>query len=216
MDIEWAKDGRTGELFIVQARPETVHASRDVQQFEHYRLQRTRPRAGDRPQRRQRNRDRTGARDSERRRSSAVPAGRSPGHRQDGSRLGTDHEEGSRDRDQPRRPDVSRGDRQPRARRARPSSAPKPVPRRWRRADGHGLVRRRRHRIRLRGRAPFDVERVDLSARQATAHPHHDERRQPGRGVRAVVHPQRRCRPRPPRVHHQQHDRRPSDGAGQI
>ncbi|WP_298683652.1 phosphoenolpyruvate synthase [uncultured Methanomethylovorans sp.] len=32
MDIEWAKDGITGELFIVQARPETVqaHRSRDV------------------------------------------------------------------------------------------------------------------------------------------------------------------------------------------
>jgi len=32
MDIEWAKDGRSGELFIVQARPETVQAqkSRDV------------------------------------------------------------------------------------------------------------------------------------------------------------------------------------------
>ncbi len=27
MDIEWAKDGLTGEMFIVQARPETVHAS---------------------------------------------------------------------------------------------------------------------------------------------------------------------------------------------
>ncbi|MGI9608318.1 MAG: phosphoenolpyruvate synthase [Acidimicrobiales bacterium] len=26
MDIEWAKDGRTGEMFIVQARPETVHS----------------------------------------------------------------------------------------------------------------------------------------------------------------------------------------------
>jgi len=26
MDIEWAKDGATGELFILQARPETVHA----------------------------------------------------------------------------------------------------------------------------------------------------------------------------------------------
>ncbi|ACB54040.1 phosphoenolpyruvate synthase [Crocosphaera subtropica ATCC 51142] len=26
MDIEWAKDGRTGELYIVQARPETVQA----------------------------------------------------------------------------------------------------------------------------------------------------------------------------------------------
>lgn len=27
MDIEWGKDGRTGELYILQARPETVHAS---------------------------------------------------------------------------------------------------------------------------------------------------------------------------------------------
>jgi pyruvate,water dikinase len=26
MDIEWGKDGRTGELFILQARPETVHS----------------------------------------------------------------------------------------------------------------------------------------------------------------------------------------------
>ncbi|MGE0710671.1 MAG: phosphoenolpyruvate synthase [Planctomycetota bacterium] len=26
MDIEWAKDGRTGELFVLQARPETVHS----------------------------------------------------------------------------------------------------------------------------------------------------------------------------------------------
>jgi pyruvate,water dikinase len=29
MDIEWAKDGVTGELSIVQARPETVHSQRD-------------------------------------------------------------------------------------------------------------------------------------------------------------------------------------------
>jgi len=28
MDVEWAKDGLTGELFVVQARPETVHAAR--------------------------------------------------------------------------------------------------------------------------------------------------------------------------------------------
>jgi pyruvate,water dikinase len=26
MDIEWAKDGKTGQMFIVQARPETVHS----------------------------------------------------------------------------------------------------------------------------------------------------------------------------------------------
>jgi len=30
MDIEWAKDGKTSELFIVQARPETVHSQSDV------------------------------------------------------------------------------------------------------------------------------------------------------------------------------------------
>ncbi|WP_448569259.1 phosphoenolpyruvate synthase [Thermus sp.] len=28
MDLEWAKDGPTGELFILQARPETVHAQK--------------------------------------------------------------------------------------------------------------------------------------------------------------------------------------------
>lgn len=29
MDIEWAKDGETNQLFIVQARPETVHSQRE-------------------------------------------------------------------------------------------------------------------------------------------------------------------------------------------
>jgi len=28
MDMEWARDGETGELFLVQARPETVHSSK--------------------------------------------------------------------------------------------------------------------------------------------------------------------------------------------
>ena len=38
MDIEWAKDGRSGELFLVQARPETVHAQRDPLVLERFRL----------------------------------------------------------------------------------------------------------------------------------------------------------------------------------
>jgi len=38
MDMEWAKDGRTGELFIVQARPETVQSQRDLDVIETYRL----------------------------------------------------------------------------------------------------------------------------------------------------------------------------------
>jgi pyruvate,water dikinase len=36
MDMEWAKDGITGELFIVQARPETVHSRRDAAVFKTY------------------------------------------------------------------------------------------------------------------------------------------------------------------------------------
>jgi len=36
MDMEWAKDGITGELFIVQARPETVHSRRDSAMFKTY------------------------------------------------------------------------------------------------------------------------------------------------------------------------------------
>lgn len=39
MDMEWAKDGRTGELFIVQARPETVQSQKRGDVLETYRLQ---------------------------------------------------------------------------------------------------------------------------------------------------------------------------------
>ena len=38
MDIEWAKDGRSGELFILQARPETAHARRDPAKLVSWRL----------------------------------------------------------------------------------------------------------------------------------------------------------------------------------
>ena len=36
MDMEWAKDGITGKLFIVQARPETAQSVRDVNVLEEY------------------------------------------------------------------------------------------------------------------------------------------------------------------------------------
>lgn len=38
MDIEWAKDGVNGQLYIVQARPETVHARRDPYKKKEYTL----------------------------------------------------------------------------------------------------------------------------------------------------------------------------------
>ena len=38
MDIEWAKDGRTGKLYIVQARPETVKSRDQATQLERFHL----------------------------------------------------------------------------------------------------------------------------------------------------------------------------------
>lgn len=38
MDIEWAKDGENGKLYIVQARPETVHSTRNKNLFKQYTL----------------------------------------------------------------------------------------------------------------------------------------------------------------------------------
>ncbi|TWT79591.1 Phosphoenolpyruvate synthase [Planctomycetes bacterium CA13] len=38
MDMEWAKDGRTGDLFIVQARPETVQSRKSPTTLERYHL----------------------------------------------------------------------------------------------------------------------------------------------------------------------------------
>jgi phosphoenolpyruvate synthase/pyruvate phosphate dikinase len=38
MDIEWAKDGITNELFIVQARPETIHSQKKSNKVTEYNL----------------------------------------------------------------------------------------------------------------------------------------------------------------------------------
>ncbi|MAE43228.1 phosphoenolpyruvate synthase [Candidatus Woesearchaeota archaeon] len=38
MDIEWAKDGKTKELFVVQARPETVQSQKNMNVLEKYTL----------------------------------------------------------------------------------------------------------------------------------------------------------------------------------
>ncbi|MFC4729240.1 phosphoenolpyruvate synthase [Coralloluteibacterium thermophilus] len=38
MDIEWAKDGESGRIYIVQARPETVKSRSNAQQIERFRM----------------------------------------------------------------------------------------------------------------------------------------------------------------------------------
>lgn len=44
MDIEWTKDGETGELFIVQAHPETVQSQKEASSLKTYTLKETRER----------------------------------------------------------------------------------------------------------------------------------------------------------------------------
>jgi pyruvate,water dikinase len=41
MDMEWAKDGETGKLYIVQARPETVQSRIDVTALKSYTIKKT-------------------------------------------------------------------------------------------------------------------------------------------------------------------------------
>ena len=38
MDIEWAKDGKANKLFIVQARPETIHSTESKNVYKEYRM----------------------------------------------------------------------------------------------------------------------------------------------------------------------------------
>ena len=38
-DIEWAKDGKTGQLFVVQSRPETVHSEKKTNYYEEHKIE---------------------------------------------------------------------------------------------------------------------------------------------------------------------------------
>ena len=49
MDIEWAKDGNTGRLFIVQARPETVQSRREAGYLKTYEMTANGQKAAHRP-----------------------------------------------------------------------------------------------------------------------------------------------------------------------
>ena len=110
MDIEWAKDGDDGQLYIIQARPETVVSQRAPTGFETYALGSVGHRAGDGP--RGRREDRRGCRAGHRRRASAcgVQAGRGSGRGLDDARLGAGDEDLRRHRDRARRTDLPCGD----------------------------------------------------------------------------------------------------------
>ena len=82
MDIEWAKDGRTGELFILQARPETVPRPVRKAMLEVYRLQGSGTGCYGEERRRE-GRRRAGARGAGPSMSCGLPARRGAGGRHD-------------------------------------------------------------------------------------------------------------------------------------
>ena len=143
MDIEWAKDGLDGQLYIVQARPETAASQRSLTTVETYVL------------------EAKGAEEKEvltegrsvgERVASGVakridnlgqpvglPARRGAGRRHHHAGLGADHEDRRRDRHQPRRAHLPRGDH--RARTWHPGCG------RRGRCDHERARRRRRHGV---------------------------------------------------------------------
>ena len=114
MDMEWAKDGETGELFIVQARPETVQSRKEASAFKSYRIKSKGRKLvsglsiGEAVVSRSGLPDRKSARDRSLRRR------RNPGDADDRPRLGADHEARGRHHHRSRRPHLACRHRQPR------------------------------------------------------------------------------------------------------
>ena len=154
MDMEWAKDGETGELFIVQARPETVQSRKAAGAYRvATRIKSQGQEARDRP--------RASAMRSWRAASACIESARDIDRFVDGadagdaehrSRLGADHEARRGDRHRSRRAHLARRHRQPRARPAGDRRHRQCDARPARRAGGDRVLRRGRRGLRLRGR----------------------------------------------------------------
>ena len=114
MDIEWGKDGTDGQLYILQARPETVKSQSEGKAETRYKLKSREPcwpRARHRPE----GRDRSGAAGAQHRGNGPRAGRRRAGDRHDRSQLGAGDEARQRDRHQPRRAHLPRGDHRARA-----------------------------------------------------------------------------------------------------
>ena len=151
MDMEWAKDGHTGELFIVQARPETVQSQKSLDRVEVYHLKEKGPalvRGRSVGEKIAHGPVRVVKKRAQPRPSSE---GRCTGHRQDRSGLGADHEEGGCHRHEPWRPDLPRGYCKPRTW----AAGNRRHGERHRKIEGrpscHGFLCRGRDRIRVPG-----------------------------------------------------------------
>ena len=119
MDIEWAKDGLDGKLYLVQARPETVASQRQKSVVREYRIH---PTTEALVEGRGSGRCRcpgSGSNSEIDRGACFVRARRRPGSRHHHAGLGAGDEDRCRHRDQSRRQDMSRSHRGPGTRHSR-------------------------------------------------------------------------------------------------
>ena len=98
MDIEWAKDGNSGRMYIVQARPETVKSRGNGRVIERYRLKQTAAVITEGRSIGQRIGARKGQSARVDQRNGPSAQRRCSGDRHDRPGLGTDHETGRSDR----------------------------------------------------------------------------------------------------------------------
>ena len=110
MDIEWAKDGVDGALYMLQARPETVRSRLDTQTLERFVLRAAWSRAGHGTQHRSTHRCRTGVRARPRERDVQGQSRRCYRHRHDRPGLGARDETRRRGGHQPWWAHLPRGD----------------------------------------------------------------------------------------------------------
>ena len=160
MDIEWAKDGITGELFILQARPETVHTQSAANFIGKLRADRhSRSTSNERGRGRAKDRLRHSARSARFGKAEYVQGRRDPRHDDDRPGMGADNETRLRHRHRTRRAHLPQRHYQQGTR--------YPVHRRHRRRDRKGEERRRHHRILRRGRRRQYLLRKDRLQRRA-------------------------------------------------
>ena len=216
MDMEWAKDGKTGELFIVQARPETVQSLKKPDTIEVYKL---------------------------RSKGRVLASGRSVGEKigrgpvrvikkvqdlhqfRDGDVLVTDKTDPDWEPTMKKAAAIvtNRGGRTCHAAIvSRELGLPAVVGT----ERGTELLRDGQNvtvsgaegdtGFVYEGLLDFDVQRQDLRECDRPENPDHDERRQSRRGVPTFLSAQRRRRPRPRGIHHLYLHQGPSDGLARL
>ena len=165
MDMEWAKDGLDGKLYIVQARPETVASQHSATALESYVLEGRGASTHRGALGRREDRLGCGQTDRETRTQlDGIQARRGTGRRHHHARLGAGHEDRRGDRHQPRRSHLPRLDHRPRTRHPRRGRHRRRdhLRARWRSRDG--VVCRGRHGPRVPGRrSGFRVDRTEVA-----------------------------------------------------